>query len=213
MDSFLKRIKQNNASLFTVSKEMLVEMRRQFWTSYSNLDRWFDDFEMFVLEKGFATKVGDEVIFSDHMKRRIINIDESNLCLDGSDGNRGGRPALSIIAEGLNRVGTAQNKSSVTSTIMCGSNAYGETLPLHIVFSSDASNEENFTVNTDWITGLPTVKCLFGMDKENELSASVSVNRKGGSDQRVLKDILLNYVHRLYPDVADIHGMLMDITN
>jgi hypothetical protein len=30
---------------------------------------------------------------------------------------------------------------------MCGSNAAGEAMPLHIMFSSDASNEENYAMN------------------------------------------------------------------
>lgn len=206
MSSFLRRIKERNADLFDVSKEMLIELRRQNWTTFSHLEKWYNGFETFCLSLGFAYKVGDEVVFTDASKKRIINLDESNLSLDGSDGLRGGRPASSIIARGVNRIGTAQNKSSVSSTIICGSNAFGEAMPIHIVYSSDATDETRFSVNTDWLQGLPKVECTFGMEKSQTLGATVSVNEKGGSDARVLKDVLIKYIERLYPDIADTAG-------
>ena len=69
-------------------------------------------------------------------------MDETKLSLDGSDGTFGGRPSLTVSVRGINRPGTAQNKSSFSSTLMCGSNAAGEPLPLHRMFSSKAENQE-----------------------------------------------------------------------
>ncbi len=36
---------------------------------------------------------GEGAIITDEQKRRIINIDETNLSVHGSDGGRGSRPA------------------------------------------------------------------------------------------------------------------------
>jgi hypothetical protein len=48
---FLK-IKKANASLLELSKEEVVEMRRQMWTAFNNLNDWFDSWEAFVLSQG-----------------------------------------------------------------------------------------------------------------------------------------------------------------
>ncbi len=116
-------------------------------TTFNNLNDWFDSWEAFVLSQGFATKIngesGEEVIFTEEQKRRIINIDETNLSLDGLDSGHGGQPACSITMKNCNHPGTAQNKSSISSSLMCGSNAVGEAMPLHIMFSSEARKELN----------------------------------------------------------------------
>jgi hypothetical protein len=43
----------------------------------------------------------------------MINVDETNLSLDGSDGGHGGCPGCTITIKHCSRPGTAQNKSSV----------------------------------------------------------------------------------------------------
>ena len=132
-------------------------MRRLLWTTPENLNNWFDEWGLFCVSNGFATRTDQgEVIFSETQKRRIINIDETNLSLDGSDGGRGGRPACSITIKHCQRPGTAQNKAGLSSSLMCGSNAAGEAMPLHVMFSSKAE-EENMAVKLSWIAGLPSV--------------------------------------------------------
>ena len=203
---FLK-IKKANASSLELSKEEVVEMRRQMWTTFSNLTDWFDAWEDFALRQGFATKEGESTVcFSEDQKRRIINIDETNLSLDGADGGHGGRPACSITIKNCNRPGTAQNKSSISSSLMCGSNAAREAMSIHIMFSSDAKEESNYAVNAAWILDLPRVTAQFGHDEEKTFAASVTTNEKGGTDGRVLKQVLNHYVTQLFPDAADIPG-------
>lgn len=52
-----------------------------------NLSNWFDDWEKFVINQGFASRTDDgAVVFSEHQKCHIIIIDEMNLSLNGSDG-------------------------------------------------------------------------------------------------------------------------------
>jgi hypothetical protein len=201
-----KKIKRENAALLDLSKEQVIEMRRLLWTTPENLNNWFDEWGLFCVSKGFATRTDQgEVIFSETQKRRIINIDETNLSLDGSDGGRGGRPACTITIKHCQRPGTAQNKVGLSSSLMCGSNAAGEAMPLHVMFSSKAE-EENMAVKLSWVAGLPTVSEQFGHDEVQTFPASVTVNEKGGTDARVLRQVLMHYMVTLFPDAADVDG-------
>ena len=52
---------------------------------------WFGNWEKFLVDKGFAVRdENEEFIISDAMLAKIINIDETCLSLDGSNGNWGG---------------------------------------------------------------------------------------------------------------------------
>jgi hypothetical protein len=51
------KIKAQNSAFFDLSKEQMVELRRQQWTSYTTLKDWFVAFHAFCLEFGFATEV------------------------------------------------------------------------------------------------------------------------------------------------------------
>jgi hypothetical protein len=203
----LRRLLRDCAEELQTSKEIVQELRRQFWTTYSNLDRWFNAWEETLLTLGFATKDNNgQLQISEEQKKRIVNMDETKLSLDGSDGQFGGRPALTISVRGVNRPGTAQNKSGFSSTLMCGSNSAGEPLPLHIMFSSKAENEENFQVRADWLVELPSVTVQFGRSLPEKIDPTLTVNSKGGSDSRVLYQVLMGYAKRLYPDCADVDG-------
>jgi hypothetical protein len=116
-------------------------------------------------------------------------MDETKFSMDGSDGGIGGCPANSITLLGVARAGTAMNKASISSTLVCGSNATGEALPVHVMFSSDAQ-EENYQVDTRWLANFPHVVARFGNEEDQEFCAQVTVNEKGGSYSRVLHQAL-----------------------
>jgi hypothetical protein len=60
------------------SKLNCAEDRRIRWTTYQNLDLWFDSWEVFVVEYGFATiNKNGELYFDDKMKAQIVNLDET----------------------------------------------------------------------------------------------------------------------------------------
>jgi len=66
------------------------EDRRIRWTTYQNLGLWFDSWEAFLIDYGFATiSQTRELIIEETMKKRILNLDETCLSLDGGNGNRG----------------------------------------------------------------------------------------------------------------------------
>jgi len=85
--AFWRRLQIHLAPFIDLDKEALVEMRRQFWTTFSNLSQWYDGWENFLVSKDFATKEADgSVVFTEKQKQHIINIDETKLSEDGSDG-------------------------------------------------------------------------------------------------------------------------------
>jgi hypothetical protein len=59
---------------------------------------------------------------------------------------------------------------------MCGSNAAGEAMPMHIMFSLDAKKEANYAVNASRIIYLPQVTGQFGHDKPRTILSSVMMN-------------------------------------
>jgi hypothetical protein len=132
-------------------------------------------------------------------------MDETKFSTDGSDGGIGGRPANSVTISDTTRAGTGTNKSSLISTLMCRSNAAGAPLPVHVMFSSDAQ-EENYSIDYRWIADVPRVQGIFGHEDVHEYCTQLTVNDKGGSDCRVLNQCLTGYQERLYPDAADVTG-------
>jgi hypothetical protein len=190
-----------------LSKEQQSELRRQMWTTVKNLDEWYDRWQSFSLEFGFADDDGQGgITCSEEQKRRIVNMDETKFSTDRSYGGIGDRPANSITMLGVARSGTAVNKANMSSTLMCGSNAAGEALPIHVMFSSDAQ-EESYQVDARWMADFPRVRARFGHDNEEELCAQVTLNERGGTDDRVLHQSFSCYTERLYPDAADLFGL------
>jgi hypothetical protein len=59
---------------------------------------------------------------------------------------------------------------------MRGSNAAGEPLPLHMMFSSKVKEESNYAVNVQWIFDLPRIFVKFGHDSHRSIPSSVTVN-------------------------------------
>ncbi len=125
---------QRKAAIFQSSKEALVELHHQIWTTYSNISSWFDAWEEFALSYGFTTEKDGSVQITWEQQRRIINLNENNFSLNGSDEGQDGCPSQSITAAGVNRPGTAIKKSSVSSSLMCQSNAAGEITSPYNVF-------------------------------------------------------------------------------
>ena len=75
-----------------------VEERHLRWTTRSNLLNWFENFKAFLVELDFAgiDDEGGELTFTEEQLRRIMNIDETELALNG-DTHAGDRPAVSFM--------------------------------------------------------------------------------------------------------------------
>jgi hypothetical protein len=78
------RVVRDTATDINAEKMNCAEDRCIRWTTFQNLDLWFDSWEKFVVKYGFATINPDGLLyFSDEMKARIINMDKTCLSLDG----------------------------------------------------------------------------------------------------------------------------------
>jgi hypothetical protein len=119
-------------------------------------------------------------------------MDETKLSTGGSDGSYGGiggHPVNSVMIADTTRAGTSTNKSNLSSTLMCGSNATDDPLPVHVMFSYDAQ-EGNYSIDYMWITNFPHVQGVFGHEDVHEYCTQLAVNDKGGSYYRILKQFL-----------------------
>ncbi len=105
------RLRSDAAGTFKASKHYDQEARRIAWTTFCNLNTWFNSFEKHCIELGFAQRDADGSIRFMHPER-ILNLDETNVSLDGSSGNRGGRPTTTFYDPNLSRTGNAQSKTS-----------------------------------------------------------------------------------------------------
>jgi len=103
---------------------------------------WFNNWEFDLVDLGFATRGADgKVTISDEQLYFILNFDETCLSLDGSEGQRGGRPQMMMHDPRLPYNGKRANKDSLTATLVCGSNAAGEALPPHFQFQTKATTD------------------------------------------------------------------------
>jgi hypothetical protein len=199
------KLKAENVICLELSRNVQVELRRQMWKTYTNLGDWYDQLESFCIEYVFGENDGDgKVVVTEDQERRISNMDETKkLSMDESDEEIGGRPSNSITIAGTTISGTITHKASLSSTIMCGSTAAGEPLPVHVIFSSDAQ-KENMVVDYRWIADFPRVQGWYGHEVVRAYCIQLTVNEKGESVCCTSHQCLMEYQQRMWPDAADI---------
>ena len=184
-----------------------AEDRRVRWTTEGNLQLWFDTWEQFVVEYGFATiNSNGEVIFDDRMKARIANLDETNLSLDGSNSNRGGRPTATYYDVRFPQLGKSTSKSALSTTMITGSTAAGEALPPHFQFQTSSQSAENESIRIEMIRYMLDVRGTFGHDEEQCFPISIGLNNKGGMDNEEFFEYLKKSIMKLWPDAAPVKG-------
>ena len=90
-----KRIRRDTADEhMQVNKVKCTEERRVKWTTYQNLDLWFDSWGKVLDDLGFFEEdaATGEKFIPKHKLRDLVNFDETCLSLDGSTITRGGHP-------------------------------------------------------------------------------------------------------------------------
>ena len=196
----------------------MLEQRRVEWTTFHNLQKWFDTLENQLLKLGFArAKTAEEnksnrpeegsVIISVEQRERIINLDESALTLDGTSSKRGGRPPTIFYAKDVSSNGAAPaNKSGYSATFIGGSTASGTPLPPHFQMRTMAENEEDGRIHTECFANVKQVRGDWGFGVPTERGPTFACNRKGGMNEEELKKYLVQAILPLYPDACDIPG-------
>ena len=144
----------------------MVEQRRLEWTTYSNIDFWFDTLKVFLVEKGFARHkilgedhVAGELVYFEHQTHRIMNLDESKASTDETTKIAGGHPATKWRSSDgyLPKGSRCCNKSGYSLTFIGGSMVSGWPLPCHIQSKSNAF-PENQMLNINWLKKAPSVR-------------------------------------------------------
>ena len=189
------------------AKSQPVEERRLRWTTWSNSNTWFDSWESDLVSLGFAFKNDeDETIIPEDQKRNILNLDETCLGMDGNKGGRGGRPSVVFYDPSLPKLGKRAVKSSLTTTMITGSNAIGEPLPPHFQFSTKATSGDRQKVRNEVLKYMLGVRATFGNDEERVWPATYGLNEKGGMDDCEFEKYIRNSIIPLYPNAEDSPG-------
>jgi hypothetical protein len=96
------------------------------------------------------------VYIHENNRRRIVNLDESNISLDGAAGNAGGRPSFTIWNARKPRRSGVHNKSLFTATIAVARNVSGELLPPHFQTTASKTGDGFHDIVTHCGLGIPT---------------------------------------------------------
>ena len=206
-----------------------VEARRYDFVTDKNLLQWHQDAEKELVDLGFAEhfpheiskKLGGghaEIRLFPGQNDRVINIDEKQIN-DESVGDR----IQTNLDPTLPSSQPASKGSGAHTTGLFGTTAPGEhagdnpqtTVPLQVIFSSNAEKEENFRVKFSDILGpncdqpLPLSRGRWGLPLPAGTSAVresiFCVTHKGGTTRRTFNQYIDN-VAKLYPDLADVRG-------
>lgn len=106
----------------------------------------------------------------------------------------------------LPRVGKATSKTSQTTTMITGSNAWGEALPPHFQFVSNAQSNEGVQIRNECVLFMHRVIAKFGLDEEVTKPVSLGANEKGGMDEKEFTQYLETAILPLYPNAAPERG-------
>jgi len=203
----LNRVVCDTAIDIKAAKLNCTEDRRIRWTTYPNLDLWFDSWEVFVVEYGFATiNKNGELYFDDKMKVQIVNLDETCLSLDGNNGNRGGRPTAAHFDVRFPQLGKATSKSALTTMMISRSSAACEPLPPHFQFQTSAQTAEAEAIRIETVRYMLDVRGSFGHESEQSFPVSLGLNNKEGMDDEEFFEYLQKSIMKLYPDAAPVKG-------
>jgi hypothetical protein len=135
---------------------------------------------------------------------RIFNLDKTDVSLDGSSGDRGGRPTTTFYDPNLSRTGNAQSKTSGQCILIFGSNALGQPLPPHFQLKTNAKTQERIKIRLDMLEHIPQINAGYG-DGRKTYSCTFGANEKGGMNTLEFRKYVLNIRH-IFPDCADIDG-------
>ena len=142
-----------------------IEERRVMWTTYNNINTRFNTLRDNLIEMGIArVKLGaepgeGELVFFPNQLKRILNLDESGLSLDGNHSLCGGRSstrfgsANKLIPSGCD--GT--NKSSCRITFIGRSIAAG-----HV---KSVVDDDNKRIQRSFLDGVPKVHGIYGSNR------------------------------------------------
>ena len=187
VESVLRKARTEFPEALQAATKIAVEDARAQWTTYDNLNQWFDDVKKDLLATGLVEdeqvldKEGglvSEVRFKMHSVRRIINMDETHHDLSITR-DKGGSRAVSNHNPLHQHGGTRGVKSARHVTGAYATNTAGEALPPFYIYDSSAKSDDNFRVKVDWLVGLPSVSGRYGCPTRVESNSFHAVRPRG----------------------------------
>ena len=207
-----RKLKSETAHLFEIDTMNLQEARRLQWTTYGNLNVWFETFKHTLIDLGFAREkkedgtedhISGELVFFEGQTRRILNVDETDGTLDNTNGKRGGRKPMVFYAPDVGGGGSSASKSSYSPTIICGSNAAGEALPPHFQLKSLAQTDDRERFNLEFLEHTKDLYGVFGHGKKTIIGCTYGMNERAGMNAEELNKYFHCNILPLYPDIED----------
>jgi hypothetical protein len=209
VETVWRRLRTEFPESLQASTRLMVEDARAQWTTFDNLNQWFDDVKKDLIKTGLVLNqqvlndegaVVSELMFRKDTERRIINMDETHHDLSIT-GDKGGPRAVSYHNPAMQRGATRGVKSARHVTGAYATNAAGEALPPFYIFDSSAKSTENFRVKVSWLEGLPTVCGRFGCPTDVESHSFYAVRPRGSMDDSLLNDYIEQVIVPLYPNM------------
>ena len=191
-----------------------MEKRRLVWSTYNNINTWFEKMKEELIVLGFARlptaeeDVEGELVFFDGQLQRILNIDESEVTTDGTSKLTGGRPITEYCSTDT-RIGTGAegtNKSGYAATFIGGSTMDGYPVPPHFQVRSLARTEQTKKLDTRLFENMRKVRGRWGFDEVTERGVTANCNMKAGMDVEEFCKYVEDCIVPLYPDAADKPG-------
>ena len=163
-----------------------------------------------LIELGFARmkrdKEGGEgsLVFFEGQKDRIINLDETDGSLDNTSGQRGGRPSFVFYSDDISGGASQRNKTSYSPTIIAGSSAAGDPLPLHFQLKTLAQTDTGQKLSVHFFKYARNTYGKFGFKERRAFPCTWGMNEKAGMDAVELDKYFMNAILPLFPDVEDV---------
>jgi len=211
MESVWKKLQMRHPDRMQAATKVSMEEARSKWTTVDNLEQWFDDAKVDLIRSGLVinSEVRDSQgqllseldFWSDEVRRRIINMDETHHDLSIT-GDKSGSRALVYKNPRLQRGYKKTVKPGRHVTGVYATNSAGEALPPMYIFDSGAKIESNYRVKMSWLEGLPVIEGKFGCPDRVEVSSFYSVRSRGSMDDSLFNDYVERVVLPLYPNIS-----------
>ena len=214
VDKLFSRLKRDIANEISVATaNTTMEKRRLVWSTYNNINTWFEQMKTDLINLGFARlpeeeeDVDGELVFFDGQLERILNIDESEVTTDGTSKLSGGRPVTEYCCRD-NSISGAEgtNKSGYAATFIGGTCMSGYPVPPHFQVRSLARTEQTKKLDTRLFENMRKVRGKWGFNEVTERGVTANCNAKAGMDVEEFNKYVMECIVPLYPDAEDKPG-------
>ena len=209
---FARKLRRETADSLDIGEKNVMEDRRSRWTTFTNLNLWFSTWERILIDLGFGRKKREgencdgSVVFFEGQTDRIINLDETDGSMDNTTGQRGGRPNFVFYSNIISGGASRANKTSYCPTLIAGSTASGDPLPLHFQLKTMAQSDATEKVHIDFFRYAKDTYGKFGHPTRSCFPCTWGMNEKAGMNGEELEKYFMNSIVPLYPDVEDKPG-------